>query len=59
MPTYEDLVELASIRARHARAAADKDVATLLSKMAEDYQSEAVKLDSGKSPDTGDPPADL
>jgi hypothetical protein len=27
MPTYEDLVELANICARHARAAADKEVA--------------------------------
>jgi len=25
--------------------------------MAKDYQSEAVKLDSGKSPDIGEPPA--
>ena len=35
----------------------DKDVATVLWKMAKDYQSEAVKLDSGKSPDIGEPPA--
>jgi hypothetical protein len=34
-----------------------KDVATIPWKMAEDYQSEAVKLDSGKSPDIGEPPA--
>ena len=31
----------------------DKNVAAALWKMAEDYQSEAVKLDSGKSPDIG------
>ena len=57
MPTHEDLAELAKICARHARGATNKDVATALWKMAEDYQSEAVKLDSDKSPDTGEPPA--
>ena len=57
MPTHEDLAELAKICARHARGATNKDVATALWKMAEDYQSEAVKLDSGKSPDIGEPPA--
>jgi hypothetical protein len=57
MPTHEDLAELAKICARHARGATDKDVATALWKMAEDYQSEAVKLDSGKWSDVGEPPA--
>ena len=57
MPTYEDFVELAKICARHARGATNKDVASILRRMAEDYQSEAVKLDSGKSPDIGEPPA--
>ena len=57
MPTHEDLAELAKICARHARGATDKDVATVLWKMAKDYQSEAVKLDIGKSPDIGEPPA--
>jgi hypothetical protein len=42
MPTYEDFVELAKICARHARDATNKDVAAVLWKMAEDYQSEAV-----------------
>ena len=37
--------------------ATNKDLATVLWKMAEDYQSEAVKLDSGKSPDICEPPA--
>jgi hypothetical protein len=32
-------------------------VATALWKMAEDYRSEAVKLDSAKSPDIGERPA--
>ena len=35
------------------RGATNKDVATVLWKMAEDYKSEAVKLDSRKSPDSG------
>jgi hypothetical protein len=56
MPTHEDLAELAKICARHARGATNKDVATVLRKMAEDYQWEAVKLDSGKSFDIGEPP---
>jgi hypothetical protein len=58
MPTYEDLVELANICARHARRSG-QDVAAILWKMAEDHQSKAVKLDSGKSPDIGEPPARL
>jgi hypothetical protein len=57
MPTHEDLAELAKICACHARGATNKDVATALWKMAEDYQSEVVKLDSAKSPDIGEPPA--
>ena len=56
MPTHEDLTELAKICARHARGATNKDVAAVLWKMAEDYQSEAEKLDSGKSSDIGEPP---
>ena len=56
MPTHEDLAELAKICARHARVATNKDVASALWKMAEDYQSEAAKLDSAKSPDIGQPP---
>ena len=46
MPTQEDLAELAKICARHARGATNKDVASALWKMAEDYRSEAAKLDS-------------
>ena len=56
MPTHEDLAELAKICARHARGATNKDLAIVLWKMAEDYQSEAAKLDSAKSPDIGQPP---
>ena len=58
MPTYEDLVELANICARRA-AQRTRTLAAILWKMAEDYQSKAVKLDSGKSPDIGEPPARL
>jgi hypothetical protein len=54
MPTYEDLIELANICARHARAAADKEVATLLSNMANDYLAEAARLDRDMSLDSGE-----
>jgi hypothetical protein len=54
MPTYEDLIELANICARHARAAADKEVATLLSNMANDYLAEAARLDRDMSLDIGE-----
>jgi hypothetical protein len=53
MPLYEDLTELAKICAQHARAAADKDMATSLGKLAEEYQARAAELDSGKVPDIG------
>jgi hypothetical protein len=56
MPTYEDLMELANICARHARAAADKDVAKVLSKMAKEYLAEAAKLHTGKTLVTGERP---
>jgi hypothetical protein len=49
MPTYEDLLELAKICTRQARAAADKSVATVLLEMAKEYQAEALKIDSSKS----------
>jgi hypothetical protein len=54
MPTYEDLIELANICARHARAAADKEVATLLSNMANDYLAEAARLHRDMSLDIGE-----
>ena len=56
MPTYEDLTELANICARHARCATNEAVAIVLSKMAQEYQAEAAKLDSGKSREVGEPP---
>jgi hypothetical protein len=42
MPTHEE-AELAKIRARHARVVTNKDVASALWKIAEDYQSEPAK----------------
>ncbi len=50
---YEDLIELANICTRHVRAAADKDVATILSNMAKEYLAEAARLHSDKSLDVG------
>jgi hypothetical protein len=55
MPTYEDLVELAKICARQARAAADQSTATVLLEMAKEYQAEAAKFDSSKSREVGEP----
>jgi hypothetical protein len=49
MPTYDDLIELANICARHARCATNETAAMVLSKMAKEYQAEAAKLDSSKS----------
>jgi hypothetical protein len=56
MPTYEDLVELAKICARQARAAADESVAAVLLEMAKEYQAEAAKFDSSKSHEVDEPP---
>ena len=49
MPTYDDLVELANICARHSRCATNETAAVVLSKMAQEYRAEAAKLDSSKS----------
>jgi hypothetical protein len=56
MPTHKDLASLRRF-ALSCEGATNKDASTVLWKMAEHYQSEAVKLDSDKSPDTGEPPA--
>ena len=55
MPTYEDLVELAKICTRQARAAADKSVATVLLEMAKEYQAEAVKIRQQQITQVGEP----
>jgi hypothetical protein len=53
MPTYEDLMELANICERRAQAAADPDVATVLSKMAMEYRMEAARIENGNFLDVG------
>ena len=55
MPTYDDLIELANICARHAQCATNETAAMVLSKMAKEYQAEAAKLDSSKSHEVAEP----
>jgi len=56
MRTYAEVLELARMCARNARSASEKRVARELWKMAQEYQTEAAKLDDGKLPDLGDAP---
>ena len=56
MHTHNEAFELAMMSARHSRIAANRRVAQELWKMAQEYQAEAVKLDSGSMPDIGNPP---
>jgi hypothetical protein len=51
MPTYTDLVELAKICARQARASSKRDVARELRRLAKEYQKKAADLDGGVLPD--------
>ena len=51
MPTYSDMVELAKICARQARAASNPEVAQELRRLARDYQKRAADLDGGVQPD--------
>jgi replication-associated recombination protein RarA len=53
MQTYEDLVELASICLRQARAAKSRAVAAELRRMAKEYQKRAAELVPGKLRDMG------
>jgi len=53
MQTYEDLVELASICLRQARAAKSRAVAAELRRMAKEYQKRAAELAPGKLRDMG------
>jgi hypothetical protein len=55
MPTYDDLIELANICARHSRCATSDTAAMVLSKMAQEYRAEAAKLDSSKSHEVAEP----
>ena len=47
MSTYDDLVELAEICLRQARAAKSRAVAAELRRTAKEYQKRAVELNSG------------
>ncbi len=53
------LVELARLCAKQARAATAKDVATTLWRMAREYQGKAARLDGGNIPDIGEKPPDI
>jgi hypothetical protein len=55
MPTYEDLVELAKICARQARAVTNESVATVMLEMGKEYQAEAAKFESSQSHEVGEP----
>lgn len=59
MHTHSEAFELAIMSARHSRIAANKRVARALWKMAQEYQAEAAKLDSGRMPELGNPPQGL
>jgi hypothetical protein len=55
MLNYDDLVELARMRARNAHSTTSKDVADELWQMTKEYQVQAAKL--GILPEIGDAPA--
>jgi hypothetical protein len=59
MRAYAEAFELAMMSARYSRLAANKRVARELWKMAQEYQAQAAKLDSGRMPDLGNPPNGL
>jgi hypothetical protein len=59
MPTYDDFVELALICARNAHTATSRDVSAVLRRMAIEHRDKAAKLNGGKEPDIGEPPAKL
>jgi hypothetical protein len=56
MRAHSEVLELAIMCARNARASTDKQVARELWKMAQEYQAEAAKLDNGRLPELGNPP---
>jgi hypothetical protein len=56
MRTYNEALELTLMSARNARQTSDKQTASELWKMAQEYQAEAAKLGDGKLPDLGKPP---
>ena len=57
MQTFDDMVDLAKLCAAQARLTTSRDVAHALWRMATDYQQRAAKLDDGRLPDIGGPPA--
>jgi hypothetical protein len=57
MRTYSEACELAMMSARNSHHSTDKQVARELWKMAQEYQTEAAKLD--RMPDLGNPPQGL
>jgi hypothetical protein len=59
MQTYDDFVELALIYARNAHTASSRDVSAALWRMAIEHRDKAAKLNGGKGPDIGEPPAHL
>jgi len=59
MRTYSDLLNLALMSARNARLSSNQQVARELWKIAQEYQTEAGKLDNGRLPDIGNPPQGL
>ena len=53
MQTSIDLIELAKICARQARASSNPQVAQELLRLAKEYQRRAADLEGGKLPDIG------
>jgi hypothetical protein len=56
MPPYDDMLTLAEMCAKNARTAGTKAVARELWKMANEYRTKAMALDSGHPIDIGLPP---
>ena len=59
MESLADLIDMAELCARNARAANSQGAARTLWKMATEYAQRAAKLDNGRMPNIGDPPAIL
>jgi hypothetical protein len=57
MDKLAEMIEMAELCARNARAANSRGVARTLWKMANEYAERAAKLDNGRMPEIDDPPA--
>ncbi len=55
--TYAELVDMAQVCALNARTMRDKDAVMELWTMALEYQQRAARLDGGREPHIGPPPA--